>query len=84
MHPLHSRQDIAWEMWPHLPSAPLARGRTREHTLAPSSAAGQDWKHRRVDGADAGGFLQLIPPMPEWEHPALVEASEPGKEMRRR
>lgn len=83
MHSFHSRQDIVWEVRPHLPSVLLARARMREHTLAPSSAAGQDWKHHRENRGNAGGFLQLIPPMPEWEHSALVESSELGKEMRR-
>lgn len=77
MHPLHSGQDIVWEVQPHLPSASLAQVRMREHTPAPRSAAGQDWKHHRVMEKMQGGSFSL-------SHPALVEASEPGKEMRRR
>lgn len=88
MHHLLSGQGIVRAVELHLPSAPLAWRGTREHPLAPSSAAGQGWKHRRDDGEDVRGVLQLIPPIPGWGHPALgasewVVASEPGKGIKR-
>lgn len=53
------------------------------HPLAPSFAVGWGWKLRREDGEDAGGFLQVIPPMRGWGHPALVVISELGNGKRR-
>lgn len=80
MHPLRSRQGIAWDVELHLPSAPLALGEGNEGTRSCLQQVG-GWKHGGEDGEGAGGFLQLIPPMPGWGHPALVAASEPDKGM---
>jgi len=80
--PVRLGQGIAWEVEPHLAGAPLAWGWTREHPLAPDFGPGLEtsqggWRR-------CGGFLQLIPPIFEQGHPALVASSEPSEGMRRR